>query len=132
MAAVVASGVSVHRDHPADMQTGKIARRSVRKPRPSRMRGVSKLMLPILVVAVLFGYVSINANLTSTSYNRNELVSKCRMERIKNQRLKVELMRLTSPQYVLAGAEKAHMIPASHYDYLNMPETVAKASRQAE
>lgn len=132
MAAVVAGGVSVHKAHPADTQAGRIARRSARKPRQRRMRGVSKLMFPILAVAVVFGYVSIHANLTSTSYNRNELLSQCRMERIRNQRLKVELMRLTSPQYVLAGAEKAHMIPASHYDYLNRPETVAEANRQAE
>jgi len=132
MAAVVAGGVSVHREHPADMRTGKTARCSTRKPRSRRMRSIFKLVFSVASVFVVFGYVNIHANLTSTSYSRNELLSQCRMERIRNQRLKVELMRLTSPQYVLAGAEKAHMIPASHYDYLNRPETVAKAGRQAE
>ncbi len=134
MAAVVAGSVSIRRDHPAQARIGGITRRSTKKPRlVGRTRGVFKLMLSILVIAVAFGYVNLHASLTSTSYSRNELMSQCRLEKIRNQRLRVELMRLMSPQYVLAGAEKANMVPASDYDYLNKSETIAKAGgRRAE
>lgn len=97
-----------------------------------RMGGAIKLVLSIVLLIVVFGYVSVYASLTTTSYDRSELMKQYEQEKIKNQRLKLELIRLSSPGHVMAGAERAGMIPAQDYDYLRTPDTVASAKGQAE
>ena len=133
MAVVATRAVAAPRE-PAVCRRGRTA--SVRAGRArrirSRARGAFRFAVPVIVAVVVFAYVAVYATLTSTSYDRHELTARLRLEKIRNQRLKVELVRLSSPQYVMAGAERAGMIPAAQYDYLRRPETVAIAGGQAD
>ncbi len=79
-----------------------------------------------LVLVGLFGYVSVYVNLTTTGYNRAQLMAQCRQERIRNERLKIELNRLMSPQAIVVAAEKNGMVYATEYDYIQ-PKAVAQA-----
>lgn len=83
------------------------------------------MLLPVIGVAMLFGWVAIYANVTVTGYNRSRLTSECRAERLENERLTVEYSRLSSPHIVTSSAQKAGMVYATEYDYIHRPQTVA-------
>jgi hypothetical protein len=82
----------------------------------------------VLALACLFGYVSIYAHLTMTGYSRSKLLETCRQERLQNQRLKMRMDALSSPSYVVSAAEKAKMVYATQYDYLDKPERLASTA----
>lgn len=102
----------------------------VRAPFKVRLARVSRLIVSVLVLAFVFGYVNVYANLTMTGYNRSKLMTVCREEKLKNERLKVQWNSLSSPHKVVTAAEKSGMVYASDYDYLNKPKTIASAERQ--
>lgn len=102
-------------------------RTRVRRRRRSRFSQFIRMLMPVVGVAMLFGWVAIYANVTVTGYNRSRLTEQCRIERLKNERLKVECSRLSSPHKVTAAAQKAGMIYATSYDYIHLPQSVASA-----
>ena len=103
----------------------KAMRARTRRHRYARFKRVVKMLMPLFGVAMLFGWVAVYANVTVTGYNRSRLTSECRAEKLKNERLKVECSRLSSPHIVTAAAEKAGMVYATQYDYVHQPQTVA-------
>lgn len=100
-------------------------RARTRRLRYVRLKRFVKMLVPVIGVAMLFGWVAVYANVTITGYNRSRLTSECRAEKLKNERLKVECSRLSSPHIVTAAAERAGMIYATQYDYVHQPQTVA-------
>ena len=127
MAAVAQARIDVHRRAAAGH------RRTVRRVRVRRrtridFRRFSRFLLCVLTLASLFGYVSIYANLTVAGYNRSKLLDMCRQERLDNQRLKLRWDALSSPNYVVSAAEKAGMVYATQYDYLDKPERLASTA----
>lgn len=104
------------------------ARRRVR----SRANNIVRAFVMAMGLAFLFGYASVYANLARTGYTRSELSTMCRRQRIENERLRVELVRRSSPNYVVAAAKESGMVPAAQYDYLNKPQTVASAKSDNE
>ncbi len=103
------------------VSTGRRVRR-----RRSRVRRLARLFIP-LVLAASFAHVGLYASKTATTYNNSRLIDLCRRERIRNERLTVELIRLTGPRYVTAAAQRDGMVCATQYDYLHGPPTVASA-----
>ncbi len=95
--------------------------------RRSRLRRLARrLLIPSILVGSFF-YIGLYAGVTSTSYDNSRLAELCRQERIKNERLTVELIRRSGPSYVTRAAEKDGMVCATQYDYLHKPATVASA-----
>lgn len=114
------------------IETGITVRRSpramrarTRRLRYARFKRVVKMLMPVIGVAMLFGWVAVYANVTVTGYNRSKLTAQFRAEKLKNERLKVECSHLSSPHIVTAAAEKAGMVYATQYDYVHQPQTVA-------
>jgi hypothetical protein len=97
-----------------------------RRKRQARSKGLLRLAFPF-VIAGMFVYVGLYASVTATSYSQSRLNVLCRQERIKNERLKVELVRRSSPSNIMAAAQKAGMVYATDYEYLRRPSTVASA-----
>ncbi len=127
MAAVTARVAAVPRETAA-RRSRRAAGASGRRGRfRARIRGAFRFAISVFVLAVVFGYVNVYANLTTTSYDKSQLMKQYRLEKIRNERLKVELIRLNSPRHVMAGARKAGMVPAAQFDDLNRPQTVASA-----
>ncbi|MHB9037336.1 MAG: hypothetical protein ACYC64_11775 [Armatimonadota bacterium] len=108
-------------------QTPRAKRARTRRLRFVRLRRVLKMLFPLLFVGMLFGWVAVYANVTVTGYNRARLTTECRTEKLKNERLKVEYSRLSSPHKVVAAAEQAGMVYATQYDYIHPPQAVASA-----
>ena len=124
MAAVAVREKLVRREEIAG--TSVSSGRRVRR-RGSRPRKLARLFIPIVLVAS-FLYVGLYASLTAASYNKSKLIELCRRERIRNERLTVELIRRSSPDHVTAAAQMAGMVCATRYDYLRRPPTVASAA----
>ncbi len=101
--------------------------RCVRRRRKSRSRKLVRIVIPIFMVAA-FLYIGLYAGLTAASYSKTRLTSLCRQQRIRNERLTVELIRRSSPKNVMAAAQKAGMVCATQYDYLHRPATVASTA----
>ena len=101
--------------------------RSRRKPRTAARKLVRAVVL-VAVLACLFCYVNLYANLAETSTSRSKLLDLCRQEKIKNERLKLELTVRSSPQEVVAAAERQEMVYATEYEYLELPRAVASAA----
>ncbi|MCE5324142.1 hypothetical protein LLG46_12625 [bacterium] len=121
------------------VNTGSVVRRSprtmrarTRRLRYARFKRVMKILMPVVCVAMLFGWVAIYANVTVTGYNRSKLTAQLRAERLQNERLKVECSRLSSPHIVTVAAEKAGMVYATQYDYIHQPQTVASADASGD
>jgi len=127
MVAVAERTATARKEYVASRNAPARVRRAKARPR-SRVNPI-KFILSIAGLICVFGYVGVYANLTAVSYNRSKLMSDYRLEKIKNQRLRVELIRRSSPIYVVAGAERAGMAPAVTYDYLGKTQTVASAGR---
>ncbi len=90
-----------------------------------RFSAFARTAFAILVLALLFGYVSVYAKLTIAGFNRSKLLSDCKQARLTNQRLQVEYNRLCSPKKVDALAEKLGMVRATEYDYVYKPTRLA-------
>lgn len=97
-----------------------------RRKRHARSRGLYRLVCP-LVLGGMFIYVGLYASLTATSYTQSRIDKLCRQERIRNERLKVELTRRSSPSNVMWSAQKAGMVYATEYEYLRQPPKMASA-----
>ena len=108
-------------------QSPRAKRARTRRLRFARLRRVLKIFFPLLFVGMLFGWVAVYANVTVTGYNRARLTAQCRAEKLRNERLKVEYSRLSSPHIVVAAAENAGMVYATKYDYIHPPQAVASA-----
>jgi len=121
MAVVAVRQNPVRREETAGMAMS--SGRRVRR-RKSRARKLARLFIPIVLVAS-FLYVGLYASVTAASYNKSKLIDLCRRERIRNERLTVDLIRRSSPRYVTAAAQKSGMVCATRYDYLHRPPTVA-------
>jgi len=106
-------------------------RARVRRRPASRIRRYATLVFSALVLACLFGYVSVYASLAKEGYSRSDLVRIQREETLENQRLKVELDSLCSPHKVVARAEESGMVYATQYDYVAEPETLASLPNSA-
>ena len=101
--------------------------RCVKRRRKSRSRKLMRIVIPIFMVAA-FLYIGLYAGVTAASYSKTRLTTLCRQERIRNERLTVELIRRSSPENVMAAAQKAGMVCATRYDYLRKPATVASSA----
>ena len=99
-----------------------------RRPRAAAWK-LSRIVLPVLALAFLFGYVNVYANLAVTNISRSKLVAMCTEEKIKNERLKIELARRSSPHNIVAVAQEFGMVYATEYDYLDTPRTFASARK---
>ncbi len=97
-----------------------------RRKRHARSRSLLRLACP-LVVGAMFLYVGLYASLTATSYTQSRVDKLCRQERIRNERLRVELTRRSSPGNVVSAAQRAGMVYATEYEYLRRPPTMASA-----
>lgn len=133
MAAVAARAVTAEKRTPAcqSATSGSYSAACVRTRRRSAARFPKAIRILILIagLALPFGYINAYANLAVTGYNRDSLMEQCRQERIHNERLKVELIRRSSPRSIVALAQKQGMIYATQYDYLQKPKAVASAKR---
>lgn len=110
--------------------------RAVRRTRVRVRRGlrvnfrqVTRLLITVSLLAMLFGYVRVYAGLAMTGYSRDSLVTELRQEKLRNEELQVKWNTLSSPQRVVCAAEKAGMTYASDYDYINKPKNVASAEQ---
>ncbi|MGC8863390.1 MAG: hypothetical protein ACP5R5_11550 [Armatimonadota bacterium] len=81
--------------------------------------------MAVAVIAVTFVDIGIHAGLTAVSYRKSKLIEIRRLEKIRNERLTVELVARSSPRYVTAAAQKSGMVCATQYDYLQKPAAVA-------
>ena len=97
-----------------------------RKPRTVARKFVRAVVL-VVVMACLFCYVNLYANLAETSTSRSKLLDLRRQEKIKNERLKLELTVCSSPQGIVAAAQRQKMVYATEYEYLERPRAVASA-----
>lgn len=102
---------------------------TTRRRRRLRLRGALKFAVPVLFLVAVFSFVNVHAKVTTTSYSKSDLQKQYRLEQIRNERLRLELIRITSPKYVVGRAERIGMIPAAQYDYLVRTDTVASAGR---
>jgi len=125
MAAVAARETVVKKSESSQRKSGK----HVKRQRGVRMRGALRMLGYAFGLAFVFGYVGVYGTLATTAYSRSRISSECRQDRIRNQRLKVEYIRLSSPGKVMAAAQKTGMVYADRYDYLNKSQTVASASK---
>lgn len=125
MPAVAARVNTVRRESAGDPRSPRRTRVN-RSPR-SMFRRAGRLILIAITLAFLFGYVSVYANLTKTGFSRSKLTQMCRVERLRNERLKVEWIRHCSPETVVAAAEKSGMVYATEYEYVGQQQNVASA-----
>lgn len=130
--AVATARPAVVRSRPIARRKGVVVGRTrVRRRAKPRVVQFCRVCAVMAVLALAFAYVSAYASLATTSYSRSKLMSMSRQEKIKNERLKVELTRLTSPQGVVEAAQKAGMVYATDYLYLQPSQTVARAPQEA-
>lgn len=124
MSTVAARSATVHRERAR--YTKATPKRARRRRRATAMPGKGYITAAVVGVIVgIFGYVGLYANLTATSFNRSKLTQDYKQEKIKNERLKVEYARRSSPSEAMAAAQKAGMVYATQYDYLENPQAVA-------
>lgn len=127
----MAVAVQKLKTEPASRQTSRSSAAAkhmrARRKRHARSRGLLRLICP-LVLAAMFLYVGLYAGVTATSYAQSRMDKQCRQERIRNERLKVELTRRSSPSNLMSAAQKAGMVYATEYEYLRRPATMASAS----
>lgn len=126
----VAARTATVRKHTAT-NTRAVRRTRVRVRRRAwvNFRQMTKLLVTVSLLAMLFGYVRVYAGLAVAGYSRDTLVSELRQEKLRNEELKVKWNTLSSPQRVVSAAENAGMVYASDYDYVNKPRTVASAGQ---
>lgn len=86
---------------------------------------LSMVTLFAIGLALPFAYTNVYANLKKTSYSKSDYEVKCWKERVDNERLKVLIDSYSSYGRVKNGAAKMGMVPATQYEYLNQPQTVA-------
>lgn len=103
------------------VKAGRAARRA------SRFRRLAGRLFIVAALAASFFYIAVYAGLTAVSYNKSRLTQTWRLEKIRNERLTVELVRRSSPHYITAAAQHAGMVCATQYDYLHKPAAVARA-----
>lgn len=130
------AAVAQRRVEETRQQTTVTGTRRVRRARPrrrawARYRPMFSLIAGVLGLGLVLGWMSVYGRLAVAGYNRSELVAACRQEQLKNQRLKLKLDSLTSPQSVVAAAQKAGMVYATEYEYLGKPPRLADAGRGA-
>lgn len=127
MSVVAARTATVRKEAPANSRTALRRYRAKRRTR-SFWRAARPILLGVVVVS-LFGYAGLYATLAATSFSKNRLAAECRREMIVNQRLKLEYDRRSSPESVVAAAQKAGMVYATEYEYLPAPQQVASAKK---
>lgn len=127
MAIATARVTAVPRETSTYQRSRSTTRTRLRRRVRSRASNIMRAFTLAIGLAFLFGYASVYANLAKTGYTRSELSAMCRRQRIENERLRVELVRRSSPNFVVAAAKQSGMIPATQYDYLNKSRTVASA-----
>lgn len=126
----VAARATTAREHAAgNKRTVRRTRVKVRSRLRVNFRQATKLLITVSLLAMLFGYVRVYAGLAMAGYSRDTLISELRQEKLRNEELKVKWNTLSSPQRVVNAAEKAGMVYASDYDYINKPSTVASAGQ---
>ena len=103
--------------------------RSARSKRRSSTGGWSFLKAGAVVaaLALLFAYVNVYANLAAANCTRSKLMRECRIERIRNERIKVQLAGASISPDLEKRVAAAGMVYASKYDYLGKAQTVAQA-----
>ena len=110
----------------ASKKAGQGAKSRSRRAKRTAARTVFWAAVVLAGLGSPFAYINSYANLAQTSTSRSKLVELCRQEKIKNERLKVEFVRRSSPANVVVAAEELDMTYATAYDYLEKPRTIAK------
>lgn len=129
MAAVVARSAAVRRE--AAPRRHEVARSSRSKRRlTSGGWNLLKAGAAVAALALLFAYVNVYANLAAANCARAKLVRECRIERIRNERLKVQLAGASVSPDLEKRVAAAGMVYASKYDYLGKAQTVARADTE--
>lgn len=105
--------------------------RYVRRPK-TRLRKNARFVALFAALVGVFCYVALYASLTATSFDRSRLADELRIEKIRNERLRVERDRRISPSYAMVAAQKAGMVYAAHYDYLGKSNTMARADQDQD
>lgn len=103
-------------------------RMRVRRPKSVLSRNARYAFLFAALVGV-FGYVAVYATLTATSFDRSRMMNEFKIEKIKNERLRIDYVRRLSPASAMNAAQKAGMVYAVQYDYLCKSKTVARADQ---
>lgn len=127
MSSVAAQSISVRRE-----SVRPNASATVRVRIGSRRRALVGRRLAYLLIAgallLVFVHVSLYAMMTAISFERDKLSNQYRLEKIENERLRVEYVRRTSPAYVIAWAQSAGMVYSKDFEYLERSKTVASAA----
>lgn len=124
MATAVARAATVEKTTSAP-QRKRPARVRTKRRMKTRASVLSLVMLFCTCLALPFAYTNVYANLAKTGYSRSDYEAKCWRERVDNQRLKVLIDSYSSYNRVKADALKMGMVPATQYDYVDQPQTVA-------
>lgn len=127
MSSVAAHSAVVRREsvRPAASATVRVRIGSRRRPPIGR-----KPLYMLIAAGLLFVFVHVGlyAIMTAVSFERDRLSNQYRLEKIENERLKVEYIRRTSPAYVIAWAQAAGMVYSKDFEYLERSSTVASAA----
>ena len=126
MAAVATCSAAVRREAPPRRQDVTRSARSRRRPSTGGW-SILKVGAVVAVLALLFAYVNVYANLAAANCTRAQLMRECRIERIRNERLKVQLASVSISPDLEKRVAAAGMVYASKYDYLGKSQTVAQA-----
>ena len=102
--------------------------RVVNRPRKRRLRYGTPALLLAAIVSV-YAYVAVYASMTATSFDRSRMCSELKLEKIKNERLRIDYARRLSPASAMATGQNIGMVYAKEYDYLSKPNTVARADQ---
>jgi hypothetical protein len=109
--------------------TRAIKRLRVRRRSTSVFGRYFKPVAFLLSLMLVFAYVNVYAGLAVQGFNRSKLIEMCRREKLRNERLKVDYITYSRPNWVVSAAEKNGMVYAKEYDYITRPEVVASAAQ---
>lgn len=96
-----------------------------RRPR-SLLRKNARYACLLTALLGVFGYVALYASLTATSFDRSRMMNEFKAEQIKNERLRIDYIRRSSPASAMGHAQRVGMVYARQYDYLGRSNTVAR------
>lgn len=123
--AAVARAANVERTASASKERKRSGRVRAKRRIKTKVSMLSMIALFMLGLAAPFAYTNIYANLKKASYSKSEYEVLRWREEVDNQRLKVLVDQCSSYSRVKSGAVRMGMVKASHYDYIDQPQTVA-------
>ncbi len=109
-------------------KTPAVVRVSIGAHRKAAAKRKLTYILLLCALVFVFVHVSLYALMTAMSFERDKLANQFRLEKIENERRRIEYIRRSIPAYIIAWAQAAGMVYSKEFEYLERSKTVASAA----